>query len=940
MASSKKKGTRGASRKSKYRDDPVDDEEEFVQTFDVAEKLRSKDFPRFFIKELLGTEMNVEYLQSKGFSLPLFVREKTGLQMTMPEPDFNVSDVRSMVGGKRMIEVMNCATQQNSEMSMKEWEEFFIDPERPDIKLNVLSLEFSRTRLDSCVSAPRVVRQIDWVDNVWPRHLKEDQDESTNAMSKMKYPKVQKYCLMSVAGCYTDFHIDFGGSSVWYHILKGQKVFWLIPPTDVNLKAYEEWTLSGKQTDTFFGDIVEKCGRVVMDQGNTLFIPSGWMHAVYTPIDSLVFGGNFLHSFSIEKQLRVAEIEELTKVPHKFRFPFFTELQWYTLDKYIYALLGRSHLQVDEATLLRLFGEKHNREECRRKLEKEHIHITPQELYGLKAIVMFIHALPVTRKNVPSLIVDPVSVIKDLRNIVETHKQDEPSKAVTGKPLLYWTGIKQDKSWSMKAKSKARKETKVEKEKKVGERIPCKACEGCLVRECGKCQKCSSYPKKTCDKRKCEQSVLSLQNVCHFCGLDGWFAETNMMLIDRPIETNNLMECNTCQEITHPSCHTDYGVEGQISEITPNLWFCPKCMKFRPPSEEELAAKIRKVDDPKEFLVKGRSDQSKSELRSQMAEQIIAASSKPIKHPSYVFRPPPLLVDVEDVYERLRKDGPDVLLTDLMVMLPVFQYLTTAEVVRCGQVCWAWHKISLDPALWHTVDLTRKQMSSKLLSMTVQKQPVGLVLDWTNIGKQHLNWLLPRIPQTKELSLVGLDYRTTVSSINTCNCPMLQVLNLSHMSNMTDNGLHKLLTTPRDSRPGLLDKKSRLKNLRKFVLKGTEISDVSMRYITQYLPQLKELSLSSCWKVTDAGLAQLGQAESTTTETLTSLDISDCKAVSNSGILHLKRCVNLVRIDATNTMVNSEGLSKFVQSSRHKLKVYGGAIVDRKSASTRKGRRS
>ena len=37
--------------------------------------------------------MNVEYLQSKGFSLPLFVREKTGLQMTMPEPDFNVSDV-------------------------------------------------------------------------------------------------------------------------------------------------------------------------------------------------------------------------------------------------------------------------------------------------------------------------------------------------------------------------------------------------------------------------------------------------------------------------------------------------------------------------------------------------------------------------------------------------------------------------------------------------------------------------------------------------------------------------------------------------------------------------------------------------------------------------------------------------------------------------------
>lgn len=29
---------------------------------------------------------------------------------------------------------------------------------------------------------------------------------------------------MSVKGCYTDFHIDFGGTSVWYHVFKGSKV--------------------------------------------------------------------------------------------------------------------------------------------------------------------------------------------------------------------------------------------------------------------------------------------------------------------------------------------------------------------------------------------------------------------------------------------------------------------------------------------------------------------------------------------------------------------------------------------------------------------------------------------------------------------------------------------------------------------------------------------
>lgn len=42
----------------------------------------------------------------------------------------------------------------------------------------------------------------------------------------------------------------------------GAKVFWLIPPTDKNLQLYEKWVLSGKQSDVFFGDTVEKCIRV------------------------------------------------------------------------------------------------------------------------------------------------------------------------------------------------------------------------------------------------------------------------------------------------------------------------------------------------------------------------------------------------------------------------------------------------------------------------------------------------------------------------------------------------------------------------------------------------------------------------------------------------------------------------------------------------------
>ena len=73
---------------------------------------------------------------------------------------------------------------------------------------------------------------------------------------KKNHAKVRKYCLMSAQNSYTDFHIDFGGTSVWYHVLSGQKVFLLVPPTDDNLRLYEIWMSSKQQSETFFATLV------------------------------------------------------------------------------------------------------------------------------------------------------------------------------------------------------------------------------------------------------------------------------------------------------------------------------------------------------------------------------------------------------------------------------------------------------------------------------------------------------------------------------------------------------------------------------------------------------------------------------------------------------------------------------------------------------------
>nr|XP_028595258.1 lysine-specific demethylase 2A isoform X2 [Podarcis muralis] len=342
------KRLRGAMRR-RYEDDGIsDDEIEGKRTFDLEEKLTTNKFNANFVVFMEGKDFNVEYIQRGGLRDPLIFKNCDGLGIKMPDPDFSVNDVRLYVGSRRMVDVMDVNTQRDIEMTMAQWARYYETREEEREKLyNVISLEFSHTRLENLVQRPNTVDLIDWVDNMWPRHLKESQTESTNAILDMQYPKVQKYCLMSVKGCYTDFHVDFGGTSVWYHIHRGGKVFWLIPPTPQNLELYENWLLSGKQGDIFLGDRVSNCQRIELKQGYTFVIPSGWIHAVYTPMDTLVFGGNFLHSFNIPMQLRIYSIEDRTRVPNKFRYPFYYEMCWYVLERYVFCITNRSHLTKD-----------------------------------------------------------------------------------------------------------------------------------------------------------------------------------------------------------------------------------------------------------------------------------------------------------------------------------------------------------------------------------------------------------------------------------------------------------------------------------------------------------------------------------------------------------------------------------------------------------------
>ena len=106
------------------------------------------------------------------------------------------------------------------------------------------------------------------------------------------------------------------------------------------------------------------------------------------------------------------------------RFPFFTEMLWYTLDRYIHCIMGNTHLDLPEEEKRRMRLEKGDNIDTskeilklvnpnidtKQQIKKGYINLTQAELLGIKFIVMYLHHLPHSKKNVPIMLPDPVSV--------------------------------------------------------------------------------------------------------------------------------------------------------------------------------------------------------------------------------------------------------------------------------------------------------------------------------------------------------------------------------------------------------------------------------------------------------------------------------------------------------------------------------------------------
>ena len=97
---------------------------------------------------------------------------------------------------------------------------------------------------------------------------------------------------------------------------------------------------------------------------------------------------------------------------------------WYTLDRYIHCIMGKTHMDLPEDEKRRMRLEKGDNIDTSKEILKlvnpnaekqqskktSYVNLTQQELLGIKFIVMYLHHLPHSKKNVPIMLPDPVSV--------------------------------------------------------------------------------------------------------------------------------------------------------------------------------------------------------------------------------------------------------------------------------------------------------------------------------------------------------------------------------------------------------------------------------------------------------------------------------------------------------------------------------------------------
>ena len=168
-------------------------------TFDYAQKITQYESDSNYVNVMPdGVGFDYSYFQNYGFKTPIIFLKSDGIKMRMPSSKFSIEDLKRLIGSKTMLNVFEVTTQQPlSSMSMKDFATYFTTYSENEhgmrcrhYLINLISLEFSGTRLDDYVQPPHFIHKLDWIDTAWPQDMRESAYDKMGNLIRCNWPKV------------------------------------------------------------------------------------------------------------------------------------------------------------------------------------------------------------------------------------------------------------------------------------------------------------------------------------------------------------------------------------------------------------------------------------------------------------------------------------------------------------------------------------------------------------------------------------------------------------------------------------------------------------------------------------------------------------------------------------------------------------------------------
>ena len=172
--------------------------------------------------------------------------------------------------------------------------EFIKAPQDRDYKANVLGYPLMHNvAIVKEINWPRVLGNYDLL-----QHTSTQSPNFDRHRKDARPPGDSGFAVVSMQGSFTTFHLD--KLSTFAVLSEGCKIWAFFPDSEENRKVRDRW----QESDGL--GCFKDCFVVSLHPGDLLLIPSGWHHAVYTVVDSLMLGGHYLVPEQLAKNVLVA----------------------------------------------------------------------------------------------------------------------------------------------------------------------------------------------------------------------------------------------------------------------------------------------------------------------------------------------------------------------------------------------------------------------------------------------------------------------------------------------------------------------------------------------------------------------------------------------------------------------------------------------------------